>query len=81
MINALERKGYVSRSEDPNDARAVNLRITQQGRNLYNRIELELMEITARLAADFEPEVCRAATELMTQFARAAMDRITKGKT
>jgi DNA-binding MarR family transcriptional regulator len=80
VVNTLERKGYVRRSEDPGDARAINLSVTRKGRTLYDRIEWELMEATASLADDFEPEVRCAAAELLTRFARAAVDRFTEKK-
>ncbi|UCD56259.1 MAG: MarR family transcriptional regulator, partial [Candidatus Hydrogenedentota bacterium] len=75
VVNALERKEYVHRSNDPDDARAVNLRVSGKGRALYNRIERDLVATTARLAADFEPEVRRAAAKLLARFAKAAVDR------
>ncbi len=80
VVDALERKEYVRRCADPGDARAVNLRVTRRGRALHGRIELELMETTERVASGFEPEVRRATAELMTRFARAAVDRFAEGK-
>lgn len=80
VVNALERKGYVRRSDDPSDSRAVILTVTSGGRVLYDRIERELVEATARLADDFEPEVRRAAARLLARFARTAVERFTGKK-
>ncbi len=78
VVDALERKGYVDRAKDSNDARAVKLTATHEGRALYGRIEQALIETTARLASGFDPEVQRAAAELLARFAQAAVDRCTE---
>ena len=44
VVDALVRKGYVERLPDPEDARAVSLRITREGRKLYEKINGELMQ-------------------------------------
>jgi DNA-binding MarR family transcriptional regulator len=38
VVDALERKGYVERRQDPSDARAHALTVTRAGRALYERI-------------------------------------------
>jgi DNA-binding MarR family transcriptional regulator len=80
VVDALERKGYVQRSTSTSDARAINLRVRRQGRDLYANIEQELIATTAQLAADFEPEICRAATALLNRFTKAARERFAKKK-
>jgi DNA-binding MarR family transcriptional regulator len=80
VVDALERKGYVGRFADPDDARAVNLEVTRKGRALYGKIERDLKETTARLASDFDPDICRATAELLARFARAAVERFAEEK-
>lgn len=79
VIDALVRKGYVERLPDPEDARAVSLRVTQEGRELYLRINSELIEQQAELLRDLEPEVRGAATEIIKRLARAAQARFVSG--
>lgn len=39
MANALEEKGYIERSVNPNDRRHVRMLLTQQGRKMLERQE------------------------------------------
>jgi DNA-binding MarR family transcriptional regulator len=79
VIDALVRKGYVERLPDPEDARAVSLRVTREGRELYLKINSELIEQQADLLRDLEPEVRGAATEIIKRLARAAQARFVSG--
>jgi DNA-binding MarR family transcriptional regulator len=79
VASALERKGYLLRHPDPEDGRAVLLEVTEAGRRLYHRIEADLVEEVARLAADFEPSVRRDITRLLGRLAAAAAGRVERG--
>lgn len=79
VVDALVRKDYVERLPDPEDARAVSLRVTRQGRRLYERINGELIEQQLDLLRDLEPEVRAGATELLRRLARAAQSRFVSG--
>jgi MarR family 2-MHQ and catechol resistance regulon transcriptional repressor len=79
VVDALVRKGYVERLPDPEDARAVSLRVTPEGRQLYLRINSELIEQQADLLRDLDPEVRGAATEIIRRLARAAQARFVSG--
>lgn len=75
VVDALERKGYLRRSADPADGRAVRLEATKSGAGLHARIEKSLIDEEKRLIADFEPEARRAATTILERLARSAASR------
>jgi MarR family 2-MHQ and catechol resistance regulon transcriptional repressor len=75
VIDALVRKGYVERRPDPDDARAVSLCVTGEGRALYERINDELIDQQVGLLRDLDPELRAAATEVVRRLARAAQGR------
>lgn len=79
VVDALVRKGYVERLPDPEDARAVSLRITRAGRKLYEKINGELIEQQLDLLRDLDPRVRAGATELIQRLARAAQSRFVSG--
>ncbi|HEV8692840.1 MAG TPA: MarR family transcriptional regulator [Lysobacter sp.] len=79
VVDALARKGYVERLPDPEDARAVSLRVTREGRKLYERINSELIEQQVDLLRDLDPEVRAGATEIIQRLARAAQSRFVSG--
>jgi DNA-binding MarR family transcriptional regulator len=75
VVSTLERKGYVSRANHPEDGRAVVLSVTAAGRRLHDKIRKGLVEEERKLLADFEPEVRKAAPKLLLRLARAAASR------
>lgn len=75
VVDALVRKDYVERRPDPDDARAVSLRVTRRGRGLYARINGELVAQQADMLRDLDPEIRAGATEVLNRLARAAADR------
>jgi MarR family 2-MHQ and catechol resistance regulon transcriptional repressor len=75
VVATLERKGYVKRSPDRADRRAVLLDVTAAGRQLHRRIEQDLVEEEKQLLADVAPEVRAAAADLLFKLARAAEAR------
>ncbi len=79
VIDALVRKGYVARSPDPDDARAVSLAATRSGRALYARIEGELIAQQAELLRDVDRDALLDATEVVRRLARAAEARFVSG--
>ena len=72
VIDSLERKGYVSRKADPEDARALRLEVTKPGKELHSRIEEDLIEEKKELLADFDQDVRQATIRLISRLARAA---------
>lgn len=79
VVDALVRKGYVERQPDPEDARAVSLRVTSEGRKLYEQINSELIAQQIDLIRDLDPHVRTAATEILKRLARAAQARFVSG--
>jgi len=78
MVDSLERKGYVARATDTNDARALRLKITGKGRSLHSQIVRDLFDETRDLAAEFDPGVRRAAARLISRVAGSAATRFAR---
>lgn len=72
VVDALERKGYVTRLPHPKDRRAVLLEPTPAGRELEGKIRESILAEERQLLADFAPEVRRSMTLLIRRLARAA---------
>ena len=79
VVDSLERKGYVARTPHPSDRRAVLLEATGDGRDLYRKIEGDILAEERALLADFDPEIRRAMTHLIARLARAAAERVETG--
>jgi MarR family 2-MHQ and catechol resistance regulon transcriptional repressor len=79
VVDALVRKGYVEKTADADDARAVALRVTRQGRSLYERINGELISQQAELIRGLDADVRAGATEIIRRLARAAEARFVSG--
>lgn len=78
VIDALEKKGYVTRTTDPDDARSLRLVATAPGCELQQRIEKDLIAEHRRLLADFDPEIRQATTRLIARLAREASARFSR---
>ncbi|TDR45610.1 DNA-binding MarR family transcriptional regulator [Tahibacter aquaticus] len=79
VIDALERKGYVERRPDDQDARAVSLRITRSGRSLYDTINRGLVAQQAEMLAELDPAVRASVTDVIRRLAKAAEARFVSG--
>jgi DNA-binding MarR family transcriptional regulator len=79
MVDSLEQKGYVKKTVDSSDARALNLAVTMKGKKLHLRIERDLVEQMKKLLADFEPNVRKEGARLLAKLAQAAKTRFTAG--
>ncbi len=79
VVDALERKGYVERRTDEEDARALSLRITSNGRSLYDTINHALIAQQAELLADLDPQVRASITDVIRRLAKAAEARFVSG--
>jgi MarR family 2-MHQ and catechol resistance regulon transcriptional repressor len=77
VIDSLERKGYVTRSADPKDGRALILKVTKRGRELHSRIEGELAEEMKKMISDFDPDIRQATIRLVARLAKAATKRFS----
>lgn len=76
VVDALVRKGYVERTPDLHDRRAVTLRVTRSGRGLYERINRGLVAEQAELLRGLDPAVRGGVTAVIRQLARAADARL-----
>ena len=76
VVDALEKKGYVERRESPEDRRALRLVATEAGRDLYARIQGDILAQERELLAEFSPEVRRSMAKLIGELARAAAARV-----
>jgi DNA-binding MarR family transcriptional regulator len=79
VVDALERKGYVERRSDTQDARALSLQITRSGRALYERISRDLVAQQAEVVASLDPQQRAGAIEVIRRLARAAQQRFASG--
>lgn len=79
VVDALVRKGYVARQPDPDDARAVSLYLTEEGRSLYEKINSALIDQQVDLLRGLDPQVRAAATQIIQRLARAAQSRFVSG--
>jgi MarR family 2-MHQ and catechol resistance regulon transcriptional repressor len=77
VVDALERKGYVTRVTHPQDRRSVLLEATAAGRTLEGKIREDILAEERELLAGFPPEVRQAMARLLRQLARAASARGT----
>jgi MarR family transcriptional regulator, 2-MHQ and catechol-resistance regulon repressor len=76
VVDALQKKGYVERRENPDDRRALHLEATEAGRDLHARIEADILAQEKELLAGFSPEVRQSMARLIGELARAAAARV-----
>ncbi len=76
VVAALERKGYVERTEHPEDRRAILLEVTGTGQALYKQIHGEIIEQEKGLLTDFDSGTRQSMTKLIRRLAAAAADRV-----
>ena len=79
VLDALERKGYATRSHDPEDGRAIRLQATAKGRALHKKIVDAILEEEQQLLGEFPAEVRKSIIQLIQSLARAAERRMTAG--
>jgi MarR family 2-MHQ and catechol resistance regulon transcriptional repressor len=79
VVDALERKGYVTRLPHPTDGRASLLEVTAEGRGLVGKIRESILAEERQLLADFAPEIRQAMTLVLRRLARAAAQSVETG--
>lgn len=75
VVGSLVRKGYVRRSADPGDARALRLEVTRKGVGLHSKISRDLVEEMKELVTDYDPDTRRATARLISRLAQRASKR------
>ncbi len=79
VVDALERKGYAARSQDPEDGRVVRLRATAKGRMLHEKILDRILAEERELIREFPPEVRKSMVLLLRSLTRAAERKMNEG--
>jgi DNA-binding MarR family transcriptional regulator len=79
VVDALERKGYVTRAPHPGDRRALRLTATLAGRRLVGRIRASLVNEAKAVLADLSPAFRREAARFLTRLTTAAAERMGRG--
>lgn len=72
VLDALERKGYAIRSEDPQDGRVVRVQATAKGRMLHKKIVDGILAEEQELLREFPPEVRKSMVLLVRSLSQAA---------
>lgn len=79
VVDALVRKGYVERRAADDDARAVSLQVSPAGRDLYERINNELIAQQVELIRDLDETLRQGAITVINKLAHAAESRFASG--
>lgn len=77
VVDSIERKGYAKRKTQKQDKRVLNLEVTAKGKQLYARIEEDLVAEMKKMLKDFDPAVRSAAIDLVKALTQAAKDRFS----
>jgi len=70
MIDRLEKSGYVERSQDPHDRRAIRATITSLGQEVLAQATQDRMDIVNRYLSRLEPQEVIVVTELLEKMTR-----------
>jgi DNA-binding MarR family transcriptional regulator len=76
VVDALERKGYVTRAPHPDDRRALQLSATAAGQRLVGRIRASLIEESKAVLANLSPAFRREAPLLLRRLTEVAAGRL-----
>ena len=79
VVDALERKGYVTRAPHPGDRRALQLKVTPAGRRLVERIRASLVEDAKAVLADLSPPFRREAARFLERLTAVTAERLGRG--
>lgn len=82
VIDGLVSRGMLSRETDPDDRRAVQLRLTRLGEEMADRILTAHANVLRRSLERLDPEDAERFVDLMQRFAAAAegsVEEVTSG--
>jgi len=79
VVDALERKGYVTRAPHPGDRRALDLTATPAGRRLVGRIRASLLEDAKAVIEDLSPPFRREAARFLQRLTEVTAERLGRG--
>ncbi len=77
LADGLERKGYIKRTPRVDDARYLQLDLTDSGRALHDRIERDLIEERAQVLADLTAAERKLIIESISRLTAAASARVS----
>ena len=75
-LRRLETGGLIARQPSTEDRRSVEVRLTDEGRALLERIEAAWSAMEAATVADLDPGEREAAVALMRRMERGVVDRV-----
>lgn len=73
ILNALEKKDYISREIDPADRRKISVTATQEGREAANQALRNYKEMWESLVDEFGEDDMRQLVELLTRLTELHM--------
>ncbi len=79
LVDRAERRGLVERVADPDDGRAVRIKLTRTGRALVTRAAAEAGDELAAVAADLTDPQRRQLASLLSRIASPAALRADSG--
>jgi DNA-binding MarR family transcriptional regulator len=71
MLMLLESRGLVARGQHPTDRRARSVRLTPQGRQVYEKLWADSEAARQRLLAIFEPQEADVLIEFLNRISKA----------
>ena len=77
LADGLERKGYIKRKSRVDDARYLQLELTNRGRTLHDRIERDLIDERAEVLADLTIGERKLVIESIARLSGAASARVS----
>lgn len=80
VVDALERKGYVTRAPHPGDRRALQLKVTPVGRRLVEKIRASLVEDAKAVIEDLSPTFRQEAARFLQRLTEVTAKRLGRGK-
>jgi MarR family transcriptional regulator for hemolysin len=66
-LDGMERAGLVERRRDPSDRRAVQVELTEAGRELHNRLRTNVIEFDQRLRSGVDEAELAGLRKLLTR--------------
>jgi MarR family transcriptional regulator for hemolysin len=74
-LDGMERSGLVERRRDPSDRRAVQVELTEAGRELHNRLRGNVVEFDERLRTGVGDEDLARLRMLLTRLEHNAVEK------
>jgi DNA-binding MarR family transcriptional regulator len=75
LVDSLEEKGYVRRSADPGDGRAIRIDVTSKGLEMFEKIEVDSVAEVKEMLQEIDPDVRHATVRLFARLEKAASKR------